>query len=419
MSYAQQMIDCLQQGDEQQAQSLFKKVLTFSSDDEKYSLAEELYHLGFLNETKELYEGLLKKYPSEGELRVLLAEVLVEMDEEEEAMLQLDQMDESDEFFPRSLLLLADLYQMQGLYEVSEQKLLKAKRILPDEPVIQFALAELYLEQGKFLEAIKSYRELLALEEEVIAGVSIHQRLAEALSAGGAFEDSLYHYEQALDHKIEINTLFGYAFTAFQAGHDRTAIEKFNEVKALDPDYHSIYLYLARAYEREEELEKGLEVAKEGISHDEFHKELFFIAGKLSLKLAKEQEAEGYFREALALDPEYSEAGLTLNKLLLHQERYEEVLEISALLKKEGETDPQFIWDEAKAYHGMESYDQALKCYEEAYNFFNMNHLFLEEYGYFLMEEGRRKEAWQIFTELLKTDSTNEEWLSLIERLRD
>ncbi|WP_203361900.1 tetratricopeptide repeat protein [Bacillus sp. REN10] len=419
MSYAQQMMDCLQQGNEQQARSLFQKVLTFSSDDDKYSLAEQLYHLGFLNETRELYEALLEKYPSEGELRVLLAEVLVEMDEEEEAMLQLDQMDELDEFFPRSLLLLADLYQMQGLYEVSEQKLLQAKKLLPDEPVIQFALAELYLEQGKFLEAVKNYRELLELEEDVIAGVSIHQRLAEALSAGGAFEESLYHYEQALEHKIEINTLFGYAFTALQAGHNRTAIDKFNEVKALDPDYHSIYLYLARAYEREEELEKGLEAAKEGIRYDEFHKELFVIAGKLSLKLAKEQEAENFFREALALDPEYSEAGLTLNKLLLHQERYEEVLEISALLKKEGEADPQFIWDEAKAYHGIEDYDQALKSYEEAYNFFNTNHLFLEEYGYFLAEEGRRQEALQIFTGLLKTDPTNEEWLSLIERLRD
>ena len=32
------------------------------------------------------------------------------------------------------------------------------------------------------------------------------------------------------------------------------------------------------------------------------------------------------FREALALDPELTEAALTLNKLLIHQERYEDVI---------------------------------------------------------------------------------------------
>jgi len=38
------------------------------------------------------------------------------------------------------------------------------------------------------------------------------------------------------------------------------------------------------------------------------------------------------FREALALDPELTEAALTLNKLLLHQERYEDVLEIVKII---------------------------------------------------------------------------------------
>ncbi|KAB7708914.1 tetratricopeptide repeat protein [Bacillus aerolatus] len=419
MSYAQQMLESLQKGDDKKAFSLFKKVQSFSTDEERFSLAEQLYNLGFLEEARTLYERLLAAYPEEGELCVLLAEVLVDMDKEEEAMLLLEQFDQTDEYYPRALLLLADLYQMQGLYEVSEQKLQAANRLLPEEPVIQFALAELYLEQGKFLEAVRYYKGLLADGNEEIAGISTHQRLAEALSAGGAFEESLGHYERALENNLEINTLFGYAFTAFQAGFYQTAIGKFNELKALDPDYHSIYLYLAKAYEREEELEKGVEAAKEGIRHDEFQKELYFIAGKLSLKLGKEGEAEEFLRSALALDPEFSEAGLTLNKLLFHQERYEDVLEITALLKKDGEADPQFIWDEAKACSELEEYKQALNAYEEAYNFLKENVHFLEEYGFFLMEEGKRKKALQVFQHLLKNDPANEEWLLLIERLQD
>ena len=66
-----------------------------------------------------------------------------------------------DPSFPESLVLLADLYQMEGLYEVSEQKLLKAKELLPNEIVIDFALGELYAEQGKFTDAIRYYEKVL------------------------------------------------------------------------------------------------------------------------------------------------------------------------------------------------------------------------------------------------------------------
>ncbi|KKB37644.1 tetratricopeptide repeat protein [Bacillus thermotolerans] len=419
MSYAQQMLESLQKGEDKKAFSLFNKVLSFSSDEEKFSLAEQLYSLGFLDEARQLYEQLLTAYPEEGELLILLAEVLVDMDREEEAVLLLEKLDPADEYYPRALLLLADLYQMQGLYEVSEQKIQAAYELLPDEPVVQFALAELYLEQGRFLEAVRFYKGLLSGGTQEIAGISIYQRLAESLSAGGAFEESLEYYEKAMDDHLEINTLFGYAFTAYQAGFYQTAIAKFNELKEMDPDYHSIYLYLARAYEHEEELEKSLEAAKEGIRQDEFQKELYLTAGKLSLKLSREEEAEQYLRTALALDPEFAEAGLTLNKLLLQQERYEDVLEITSMLRKDGEADPQFLWDEAKASNELEKYNEALLAYQEAYTFFKDNGSFLEEYGFFLMEEGKRTEALMVFQQLLRQDPANEEWMLLVERLQE
>ncbi|PAF11676.1 hypothetical protein CHH61_26025, partial [Shouchella clausii] len=60
-------------------------------------------------------------------------------------------------------------------------------------------------------------------KEDIIAGINVNQRLADILSAGGAFEEALPYYEKALDDKLEINTLFSYAFTALQAGFNRTA----------------------------------------------------------------------------------------------------------------------------------------------------------------------------------------------------
>ena len=93
-------------------------------------------------------------------------------------------------------------------------------------------------------------------------GVSIHQRIAEALSGMGEFEEALPYFEKALDYQLEINTLFEYAFTAYQAGMYQMAIKKFTELKELDPEYHSLYLYLARSYEHLEDLDQGLNDSK-------------------------------------------------------------------------------------------------------------------------------------------------------------
>ncbi len=59
-------------------------------------------------------------------------------------------MDKESDYYPQSLLAIADLYQVIGIPEVSEAKLKEAAGLLPDEPLIQFALAELYFFSRSF-----------------------------------------------------------------------------------------------------------------------------------------------------------------------------------------------------------------------------------------------------------------------------
>jgi len=416
MSNVQQMLKHIEEGNINQAEKYLKMIKETGTDEELFLSAEELHQLGFLQEAKELYEQLIHFFPDEGELKILLSEVYLDLDQEDEAIAQLDTIMETDPDYPRALLLLADLYQMQGLIEVSERKLLEAKEILPDEPIIDFALGELYAASGNYVGAIKYYRAILEQGHEMIAGNNIHGRLAEVLSSAGEFEDALPHFDLALEEHLEINTLFGFGFTAYKAGYYRKAIEILLKLKEIDPEFHSLYLYLGRAYEHEEEVNNALEIVKAGLKVDEFNKELYQFGGKIALKCGNESLAEDYFRQALALDPGYIDAALTLNKLFLHQKRYEDVVDISAQMESEGEPDPTIYWDMAVAYQHLEQYSQSLKYYELAYNDLKNNLEFLEEYGYFLIEEGKRDEAEQIFQCLLKEDPTNEEWITLMER---
>lgn len=418
MESINKIITQLENGLHEEALKGYEQILKSGSNEERFLLGEELFHYGFLEEAKSLFQRLLEIYPEEGEILILLSETLIELGEEEEAILELEKINEHDQSYPESLVLLADLYQMEGLYEVSEQKLLKAKNILPEEVIIDFALGELYAEEGKFVQAIKCYERVLETENE-IGGVDVNQRMADAISAGGAFEDALPYYEKALDNKLEINTLFNYGFTALQAGFNGKAIEKFLELKELDPEYYSLYMNLARAYEREENPEKGYQILKEGIQFDEFNKDLYFYAGKLALKIGKEDEAEKMFRDALTLDPELTEAALTLNKLLLHQERWEDVLEIVNLMEAHGEVETRLFWDAAVAHQNLENYSQALNSYENAYNFYKDTIDFLVDYGYFLIEEGKRERAVEIFNRLVNMDPSNLEYQDVWQRLTD
>ena len=53
----------------------------------------------------------------------------------------------------------------------------------------------------------------------------MNQRIADAMSAGGAFEEALTYYEKAVKGKVEINTLFNYGFTALQAGFNKKRLK--------------------------------------------------------------------------------------------------------------------------------------------------------------------------------------------------
>ncbi|WP_163100987.1 tetratricopeptide repeat protein [Peribacillus alkalitolerans] len=410
------IIELLKNGNLQDAELKIKGLAATHDYEEILITAEEAMELGFYDHSIPLYEALLKGYPNEGELIVTLAELYLEQDREEDALQLLSQVKQDDDMYASALLLEADLYQIQGLSEVAEQKLTKAKISLPNEPIIDFALAELYYQEGRFGRAIESYKKVREKHSK-LAGVSIDQRLAESYSNSGQFEEALPYYESAIEDKTELNTLFEYGFTAYQAGYPTKAIQLLTELKNMDHEFHSLYVPLASAYEQMEELDQALTTLEQGIKVDEFNKELFFKAGKLALKRHKKDDAIEYLRQAIALDPGYLEASLTLIKIFQHEEQYEEVVETIDSIRKYGDDDPQFDWMLASAYQHLEQFSQSLKHYEEAYNFFKTNPEFLEDYGYFLLEEGKFDQAGEIFNKLLEMDPSNEEFIQVVERL--
>ena len=385
-----------------------------ANDDEKFTIAQIYMDLGDLFKASSIIEDLLKKYPNENELKLALSHIYIELEQDEIAINILMEINEEDPYYIEALIQLADLYQAQGLFEVAEQKLKEAKNREPNEEIIDFALGELYFSIGEYKHAIMYYENIFPKTEK-IANVSLYDRLGEAYSATGEYEKALHFYKEDND---DPEKLFRYGMTAYQADRNDIATKVWEHVLELDPYYHTAYLYLAKAYEANGRIEEAYKIAQKGIEKDEFNKELYFLTGTLAHKIGHNIESEKLMRMAIHLDSDYKQAVLYLIQFYKEEENYESVIELLNEIKSSGADDPLYDWELARAYVETESYVDALNYYKEAYNNLNQDSEFVKEYGYFLVEEGRRKEAIPVFNHYLTLEPLDGEVEEFLARIK-
>ncbi|MFD1738539.1 tetratricopeptide repeat protein [Bacillus salitolerans] len=405
MNLIEKAVRFLEYGDVEKGLSQLEKLSQSVNDEEKFFIAHSYYQFGFIEEARNLANILLERYPAESEILLLLAEIYIDLDDEEEAIQLLGRVSGTDSEYPRALILLADLYQMQGLDEVAEQKLLQAKTLKPGNPIIMFALGEFYSGRGNYRQSIPYYEAVLK-DQKKIGEINVHLRLAECYTAVGRFEEAFTQYETGLEEQIEIDSLFGFACAAYQAEKYKTAIQKLLDLKDLDPQYTPLYLVLGKAYEAEELLDEAMKTVVEGLKLDDYNKELLIFGGKLSMKLGDVEKGKQLLESAYELDNESLEASYLLTRIYMKEESYDKVVPFVEKAIENGDEDPQMIWDLATAKKELEEYSDALNHYRSAYTFFKDKADFLEEYGRFLIDEGLIKEAINVFEEIIKMDQT-------------
>ncbi|WP_424236013.1 tetratricopeptide repeat protein [Bhargavaea ginsengi] len=414
METIEQLQQYILDGDFKKAESLVLEIGASSNMETRYMAAGILSEYGFLQEADTLYEGMISLMPDEAQLKIDRAQVLIELGEEDDALLLLTSVGSREEEYPQALLVLADYYQMSGMAEAALRKVEEASEILPDEPAVKFAKAELLLDGGRYAEAARLYKEVRQSAGEV-AGIRLSDRIAEAYAAGAAYEEALPYYAESLEDSRTPDMLFGYAYAAYQSKQYAEAIRTLEELKAMDPDYFSAYALLAQAQTMEGEDEAAYTTLREGLSRDKYDKELYLSAGKLALKTGRQDEAETHFQEAIALEPEYMEALHALMSLYDHQERNGEIIAMIGELREEGRDWPSLYPFAASAFEREEQYKEAYEFYRLAYNDFREDPHFLEKFALFLLDEGKREEAIELIKQLAVLMPDDPRWSSFLE----
>lgn len=390
MKYSEIVIAEIQNGNFDEVAINMELALESDDSDTLYLLGNTLFQLGFLNETKRVYNHLIDIHPEDDELKIYLAEIEIEDGRELDALDLLHSINSESEMYPQSLLVQADYYHLNGLPEVSLQKLEEAENLLEDEPVIKFAIAEVYFTIADYQNAIIKYNDIVEQGIEEISGTIISARLGSCYLMIGDYAKAIEYLEDALSYKDDPEIFYQLGIVYVQQEEYTKAIEPLEQAIEHDPSLTGAHILLAEVYEKQNDIKKALEMIENGIQYNDIYLELYFKAAELSAKLDKLEQAESYYQRAMNIEPDNDSAVVKYAEFLSVMEDDEKIIDLYDNVSDTIRQLPESLWILAKANNALDEYDTARKYYEQANLYLDDDSDFLKEYAFFLREDGQR-----------------------------
>ncbi|EHI68685.1 CDC27 family protein [Streptococcus ictaluri] len=388
MLNSEKMVASLDQQDLPHAQKYFEKALKEDDAESLLALAEYLESIGFLSHAKRIYQQLQETYP---EVLINLAQIAAEDGQIEEAFLYLDQIPSDSPDYIASLLVMADLYDMEGLTDVAREKLLKASQ-LSQEPLIIFGLAEIEMALEHYQEAIEQYAKLDNRQILELTGFSTYQRIGHAYANLGKFEAATEFLEKAIAIEYDDETLFELATLLYDQGHYQRATLHFKQLETMNPNFPGYEFIFAKSLHQEHKTEEALRLIQQGLRKNAFDSQLLLFTSQLAYELHDLESAERYLLEAKEVAVDTDDILMRLSNLYLASERFEELL----ALESEDIDNVLTKWNLAKAHQALDNEEEALHLYDAIYTDLQENPEFLQDYTYLLREFGQYEKAIQL-----------------------
>lgn len=409
MNNSQQMLQALEEQDLTKAEYYFAKALENDSSDLLYELATYLEGIGFYPQAKEIYLKIVEDFP---EVHLNLAAIASEDGQIEEAFTYLEEIQADSDWYVSSLVLKADLYQLEGLTDVAREKLLEALTYSEDS-LLMLGLAELDSELENYQAAIQAYAQLDNRSIYEQTGISTYQRIGFAYAQLGKFETATEFLEKALELEYDDLTAFELVSLYFDQEEYQKATLYFKQLDTISPDFEGYEYGYSQALHKEHQVQEALRIAKQGLEKNPFETRLLLAASQFSYELHDASGAENYLLAAKEDAEDTEEILLRLATIYLEQERYEDILDLQS-------EEPENLltkWMIARSYQEMDDLDTAYEHYQELTGDLKDNPEFLEHYIYLLRELGHFEEAKVHAHTYLKLVPDDVQMQELFERL--
>ena len=417
MTYSEQLLDAIEKHDFSQDKILLKKALDHDQPEILASLAENLTDYGFTDLSKDVYRALIAKFPNEDLFKVYLAEILLNDGQDDDGLSLLYNISPNSDAYLESLLVQADYYQTNGLFETAKDKLLQALKLAPEEDAIKFGLAELEFNSGQYEEALAHYKDLIK-RQDTFGEVNLIQRLFQTEAKLGQYEEASQVIKKHSNAILDIDSKYQAGLVMLSVGDDDQAIKYLDEVIDQSPDYVNAYPLLAQAYQHKHDDDQVLRSAQAGLAYNELDETLYSMGATAAANLQDFKTAEDLLQKGLEIAPDNSDLRLQLSNLYLHERKYKEN---NALFEEldDDSIEPQAHWNLAVSYENMDESDKAKSEFLLAYPEFQKNPDFLKQMIYFFNTEPNSSEiVKQLLDKYLAIVPSDEEMQDLANRLQ-
>lgn len=417
MTYSEQLLDAIEKHDFSQDKILLKKALDHDQPEILASLAENLTDYGFTDLSKDVYRALIAKFPNEDLFKVYLAEILLNDGQDNDGLSLLYNISPNSDAYLESLLVQADYYQTNGLFETAKDKLLQALKLAPEEDAIKFGLAELEFNSGQYEEALAHYKDLIK-RQDTFGEVNLIQRLFQTEAKLGQYEEASQVIKKHSNAILDIDSKYQAGLVMLSVGDDDQAIKYLDEVIDQSPDYVNAYPLLAQAYQHKHDDDQVLRSAQAGLAYNELDETLYSMGAMAAANLQDFKTAEDLLQKGLEIAPDNSDLRLQLSNLYLHERKYKEN---NALFEEldDDSIEPQAHWNLAVSYENLDESDKAKSEFLLAYPEFQKNPDFLKQMIYFFNTEPNSSEiVKQLLDKYLAIVPSDEEMQDLANRLQ-
>ena len=389
--------NALEEQELEKVYSLFEQFMNEVTEDkieELIDLAAFSASSGFFDEARQAYLLLTQFEPEESAWTILLAEILVNQGEYDQALSILYDIPEDNSNYPSVLVILSELYRAQGYYDVAERKLLLAKELAPEEAILDFYLGTLLFESGSMERSVQYLERFLKNStEETGEENRARELLVEASLEIGNEEplQELVSDEGLASASNEL--LISIAKYDIQEGNYDHAKKLYQEILSRDEEHYEALLGLSHIQMYKHEYLKAIMSLSKMTETYPYEKEPFFSLGVSYLSIGQMEKGQEALKQAYELSPESFEIMQAYTEILLYQEEFEKVQDILAREIEEGLENGQIFYLMARAKEGLEEFEEALEFYQKASVELEDSVEFIIDYVRFLREEGRVAEA--------------------------
>ncbi|MBU7027490.1 MAG: tetratricopeptide repeat protein [Theionarchaea archaeon] len=196
------------------------------------------------------------------------------------------------------------------------------KGILQNLAITHSNYASMLSDMKRYEESEYHYKEALRINPEY---ATAHNNYANLLFNMKRYEESEYHYKEALRINPEYaGAHYNYANLLFNMKRYEEAEYHYKEALRINPEYataHNNYALLLLNMKRYEESEYHY---KEALRINPEYAKAHNNYGNLLFNMKRYEEAEYHYKEALRINPEYAEVHNNYALLLFNMKRYEE-----------------------------------------------------------------------------------------------